>query len=39
MSGLMGATPAPEATPVQQYRWLGLLERHWIGTARGNQVI
>ena len=29
---------APEATPAQQYRWLGLLERHWIGAARGNQV-
>jgi hypothetical protein len=29
---------APEATPEQQYRWLGLLERHWIGAARGNQV-
>ncbi|GGJ40387.1 recombinase [Neoroseomonas lacus] len=29
---------APQATPAQQYRWLGLLERHWIGAARGNQV-
>jgi hypothetical protein len=29
---------APEATPAEQYRWLGLLERHWIGAARGNQV-
>ncbi len=29
---------APEATPEEQYRWLGLLERHWIGAARGNQV-
>jgi hypothetical protein len=29
---------APEATPGEQYRWLGLLERHWIGAARGNQV-
>lgn len=29
---------APEATPEQQYRWLGLLERHWIGAERGNQV-
>jgi ribonucleoside-triphosphate reductase (formate) len=29
---------APETTPGQQYRWLVLLERHWIGAARGNQV-
>ena len=29
---------APEATPEEQYRWLGLLERHWIGESRGNQV-
>ena len=29
---------APEATPEEQYRWLMLLERHWIGAARGNQV-
>ncbi|WP_198375885.1 recombinase [Neoroseomonas rubea] len=29
---------APEATPEEQYRWLGLLERHWIGQHRGNQV-
>ena len=29
---------APEAAPAAQYRWLALLERHWIGTARGNQV-
>jgi hypothetical protein len=29
---------APEATPEQQYRWLGLLERHWIGAEQGNQV-
>jgi hypothetical protein len=29
---------APEASPAEQYRWLGLLERHWIGAARGNQV-
>ena len=29
---------APEASPEEQYRWLGLLERHWIGAARGNQV-
>jgi adenosylcobalamin-dependent ribonucleoside-triphosphate reductase len=29
---------APEATPEEQYRWLGLLERHWIGQEQGNQV-
>ncbi|HYF06859.1 MAG TPA: recombinase, partial [Acetobacteraceae bacterium] len=29
---------APEATPEQHYRWLSLLERHWIGAERGNQV-
>ena len=29
---------APEAGPVQQYRWLALLEEHWIGAERGNQV-
>ena len=29
---------AGEATPAQQYRWLQLLERHWIGVEQGNQV-
>ncbi|WP_137177566.1 recombinase [Roseomonas sp. AR75] len=29
---------APEAPPEAQYRWLSLLEKHWIGAARGNQV-
>ncbi len=29
---------APEATAAQQYRWLQLLERHWIGESQGNQV-
>ena len=29
---------APEASPAQHYRWLELLERHWIGAERGNQV-
>ena len=29
---------APEASPAQHYRWLALLERHWIGAERGNQV-
>jgi ribonucleoside-triphosphate reductase (formate) len=29
---------APEATPEEQYRWLRLLERHWIGDKQGNQV-
>ena len=29
---------APEATPAEQYAWLRLLERHWIGEVQGNQV-
>ena len=29
---------APEATPDEQYHWLRLIERHWIGAERGNQV-
>ena len=29
---------APEATPEEQYRWVRLLERHWIGAEQGNQV-
>jgi adenosylcobalamin-dependent ribonucleoside-triphosphate reductase len=29
---------ASEASPAQQYRWLRLLERYWIGEAQGNQV-
>ncbi len=29
---------APEASPTAQYAWLALLERHWIGADRGNQV-
>jgi len=29
---------APEATPEEQYRWLSLMERHWIGAERGNQI-
>jgi hypothetical protein len=29
---------APDAAPAAQYRWLGLLERHWIGESHGNQV-
>ena len=29
---------APDATPAEQYAWLRLVERHWIGAARGNQV-
>ncbi len=29
---------APEATPAQQYAWLRLLERHWLGARQGNQV-
>ncbi len=36
----MGAAlvTATEASPAEQYRWLRLLERHWIGADRGNQV-
>ncbi len=29
---------APEATPSEQYHWLRLLERYWIGAEQGNQV-
>ena len=29
---------AGEAAPVDQYRWLRLLEEHWIGAEQGNQV-
>ena len=29
---------APEASPAEQYRWLKLLERYWIGAEQGNQV-
>ena len=29
---------AAEATPEEHYGWLRLLERHWIGAERGNQV-
>ena len=29
---------ASDASPEQQYRWLRLLEHHWIGAERGNQV-
>ncbi len=29
---------APDASPEQQYRWLRLLERYWIGADQGNQV-
>ncbi|MDJ0389513.1 recombinase [Roseomonas sp. E05] len=29
---------AEDAAPAEQYAWLRLLERHWIGAARGNQV-
>ncbi len=37
--GLAGKlVTAPEATPTQQYRWLRLLERYWIGESQGNQV-
>ncbi|MBV9654132.1 MAG: recombinase [Acetobacteraceae bacterium] len=33
-----GLVTAPEATPEEQYRWLRLLETHWIGAEQGNQV-
>jgi adenosylcobalamin-dependent ribonucleoside-triphosphate reductase len=29
---------ATEASPADQYRWLRLLEEHWIGAEQGNQV-
>jgi len=29
---------ANEASPEDQFHWLRLLERHWIGAERGNQV-
>ena len=29
---------AGEASPADQYRWLRLLEEHWIGAEQGNQV-
>ncbi len=29
---------APEATPVEQYQWLRLLERYWLGKRGGNQL-
>ncbi len=37
--GLAGRlVTAPEATPSEHYRWLGLLERHWLGARQGNQI-
>ncbi|HTN09394.1 MAG TPA: recombinase [Acetobacteraceae bacterium] len=35
--GEQGVT-AYEASPSEQYHWLRLLERHWIGAERGNQI-
>lgn len=35
--GARGVT-AHEASPADQYQWLRLLERHWIGAEQGNQV-
>ena len=29
---------AHEASPAEQYQWLRLLERHWIGAEQGNQI-
>jgi hypothetical protein len=33
-----GLITAGEASLAAQYRWIGLLERHWIGARQGNQV-
>jgi adenosylcobalamin-dependent ribonucleoside-triphosphate reductase len=33
-----GLITAGEACLAAQYRWIGLLERHWIGAQQGNQV-
>jgi hypothetical protein len=35
--GAAGVT-AGEASPDEQYHWLRLLEQHWIGAERGNQI-
>jgi hypothetical protein len=35
--GAAGVT-AHEASPSEQYHWLRLLEQHWIGAGRGNQI-
>ncbi|MBU6498805.1 MAG: recombinase, partial [Rhodospirillales bacterium] len=35
--GAAGVT-AHEASPAEQYQWLRLLERHWIGAEQGNQI-
>lgn len=35
--GPAGVT-AHEASPAEQYQWLRLLERHWIGAEQGNQI-
>lgn len=29
---------APEATPAEQYQWLKLLEKHWLGERQGGQI-
>lgn len=33
-----GLITAGEASLAEQYRWVALLERHWIGAQQGNQV-
>lgn len=33
-----GLITAGEASLAEQYRWIALLERHWIGALQGNQV-
>lgn len=40
IADLMGedVVVASEATPVEQYQWLRLLEKHWLGETHGNQV-
>ena len=35
---LYSLVTAPEAPPEAHYRWLGLLEQHWIGAEQGNQI-
>ncbi|MES0134528.1 ribonucleoside-diphosphate reductase [Mesorhizobium sp. M0016] len=29
---------AAEATPAEQFRWIRLLEKYWLGDTRGNQI-
>lgn len=34
----MEVVTAPEATPAEQFRWLQLLEKYWLGASGGNQI-